>query len=48
VNAVLYPGGGLEGFLGPLGLRFDVGDEIYFNGGAHHALRVAFGPVIRF
>jgi hypothetical protein len=48
VNAVLYPGGGLEGHLGPIGLRFDVGDEIYFNSGAHHNLRVAFGPMIRF
>jgi hypothetical protein len=48
VNAVLYPGGGLEGHLGPVGLRLDVGDEIYFNNGARHNLRVAFGPMIRF
>jgi hypothetical protein len=48
VNAVLYPGGGLEGHIGPIGLRLDVGDEIYFNNGAHHNLRVAFGPMIRF
>jgi len=48
VNAVLYPGGGLEGHLGPIGLRLDVGDEIYFNNGARHNLRVAFGPMIRF
>jgi hypothetical protein len=48
VDAVLFPGGGLEGHLGPLGVRLDVGDEIYFNHGAHHNLRVAFGPVIRF
>jgi len=48
VNAVLYPGGGLEGHLGPFGLRLDVGDEIYFNNGAHHNLRVAFGPIFRF
>lgn len=44
----LYPGGGLEGHLGPVGLRLDVGDEMYFNGGTHHNLRVAFGPYIRF
>jgi len=44
----LYPGGGLEGRVGPLGLRFDAGDEIYFNGGAHHNFRLAFGPYIRF
>ena len=48
VNAVLYPGVGAEAFLGPLGMRFDVGDEIYFNHGAHNNLRVSFGPVIRF
>lgn len=48
VNGVLYPGGGLEAHLGPVGLRLDVGDEIYFNGAAHHNLRVAFGPMIRF
>lgn len=48
VSGVLYPGGGLEGHIGPVGLRLDVGDEIYFNHGTHHNLRVAFGPVIRF
>jgi hypothetical protein len=48
VMAVFYPGGGFEGHLGPVGLRLDVGDEIYFNGGAHNNLRVAFGPFIRF
>jgi len=44
----LYPGGGLEGHVGPVGLRLDVGDEIYFNHGTHNNLRVAFGPYIRF
>ena len=48
VSGVFYPGGGLEGRLGPLGLRLDVGDEMYFNGGTHHNLRVAFGPFIHF
>ncbi len=48
VEGVLYPGGGLEAFIGPLGLRLEAGDEIYFNGGAHNNLRVTFGPVIRF
>jgi hypothetical protein len=48
VNGVLYPGGGLQGHLGPIGLRLDVGDEIYFNHGTHNNLRVAFGPVFRF
>ena len=48
LTGVLYPGGGLEGHIGPLGLRLDVGDEIYFSSGTHHNLRVAFGPYIRF
>lgn len=48
ITAVLYPGGGIEGHLGPIGLRLDAGDEIYFADGTHHNLRVAFGPYIRF
>lgn len=48
VAAVLYPGGGLEGHLGPIGVRFDVADEIYFRGGTHNNLRMSFGPYIRF
>lgn len=48
VNGVLYPGLGLEGHVGPLGLRLDAGDEIYFNSGTHHNLKVAVGPILRF
>jgi hypothetical protein len=48
VNGVVMPGGGLEGRLGPVGIRMDVGDEIYFNNGAHHNLKVMFGPYVRF
>jgi hypothetical protein len=48
VMAVFYPGGGVEGRVGPVGLRLDAGDEMYFNDGTHHNLRVAFGPYIRF
>ncbi|HKT47545.1 MAG TPA: hypothetical protein VJP87_08485 [Candidatus Acidoferrales bacterium] len=48
VAAAFYPGGGVEGHLGPIGLRLDVGDEMYFSGGTHHNLRVTFGPVLRF
>lgn len=47
-NGVFYPGGGWEGYIGPIGLRLDVGDEIYFNNGANHNLKVTFGPHIRF
>jgi len=48
VRGVLYPGGGAEAFLGPIGLRLDVGDEIYFLNGAHNNLTVTFGPSVRF
>jgi hypothetical protein len=48
INAALMPGGGLEGRLGPVGLRLDVGDEMYFNHGTHHNLKVMFGPFVRF
>ena len=44
----IYPGAGLEGFVGPIGLRAEVGDEIYFRNGAHNNLRVTFGPTLRF
>jgi len=48
VSGTLYPGAGLEGRIGPVGLRLEAGDEIYFAGRAHHNPRVAFGPFIRF
>jgi hypothetical protein len=48
VDGVFYPGGGLEGHLGPVGVRFDIGDEIYFNSGTHNNLRISLGPYIRF
>jgi len=46
--AEFYPGGGVEAFLGPIGLRLDVGDEMLFTSGVHHNVRVTFGPTIRF
>src|SRR5882762_689590 len=48
VNGTLYAAGGLEGHIGPVGLRLEAGDEIYFAGGTHHNVRLAFGPFIRF
>jgi hypothetical protein len=48
INGVVMPGGGLEGRIGPVGLRMDVGDEMYFNNGPHHNLKVMFGPYVRF
>ncbi|MGA8154026.1 MAG: hypothetical protein WB952_23955 [Terriglobales bacterium] len=44
----LYPGGGIEGFWGPFGLRLEVGDEIYFDDGARNNLKITFGPSFRF
>jgi hypothetical protein len=43
-----FPGGGIEFFAGPFGLRAEVGDEIWVNNGANNNLRVTFGPTIRF
>jgi hypothetical protein len=48
LSGVLYPGGGIEGHLGPLGLRMDIGDEMYFNNGTHNNLSISLGPYIRF
>jgi hypothetical protein len=48
VIAEFYPGAGAEAFFGPIGIRADVGDEIYFSNGARSNLRVTFGPTIRF
>ena len=47
-HIAVYPGGGIEGFFGPIGLRLEAGDQIYFNNGAYNNLRVTFGPEIRF
>ena len=48
VSGTLYPGAGLEGHIGPMGLRLEAGDEMYFAGSAHHNPRIAFGPFLRF
>jgi hypothetical protein len=48
VKGVLYPGGGIGFHAGPLGIRVDVGDEIYWIHGAHNNFRVTFGPTLRF
>ena len=48
LNAAMYPGGGMTATLGPLGLRLEFGDLIYFNDGAHNNLRITFGPIVRF
>ena len=43
-----YPGAGVEGFWGPIGLRLEAGDNIYFDDGARNNFRVTFGPQFRF
>lgn len=48
LNPTIYPAGGLETVLGPVGLRLEVGDEVYFNNGVHSNLRIIFGPTLRF
>jgi hypothetical protein len=48
LNAAMYPAAGIEATLGPVGLRLEAGDEIYFNQGAHNNLRFTFGPILRF
>jgi hypothetical protein len=44
----MYPGAGVEGFWGPIGLRLEAGDEIYFDNGTRNNLKVTFGPTFRF
>lgn len=43
-----YPGAGIEAFAGPIGLRLEAGDEVYFDHGTHNNLKVTFGPQFRF
>ena len=48
VHFAIYPGGGVEGFAGPIGLRAEIGDDIYFDNGGHNNLRITLGPQFRF
>ena len=48
MKGILYPGAGLGFHAGPLGIRLDAGDEIYWANGAHNNFRVTFGPTFRF
>jgi len=47
-HGAFYPGVGVEGFAGPIGLRLDVGDEIFLSNGVRNNLKVTFGPTFRF
>jgi hypothetical protein len=44
----VYPGGGIEAFAGPIGVRAEIGDNIFFNNGAHNNMRISVGPQFRF
>jgi len=44
----LYPAAGIEAFAGPIGIRLEAGDDVYFDQGSHNNLRVTLGPQIRF
>ncbi len=48
LNGAIYPAAGIQATLGPVGLRLEAGDEIYFNQGSHNNLRITFGPILRF
>lgn len=47
-NGVFYPGGGVEFFAGPIGLRVEAGDLMYFDRGANHNFTLNVGPTFRF
>jgi Outer membrane protein beta-barrel domain len=47
-NGVFYPAAGLELFGGPIGIRLEVGDLMYFDNGSNNNLRVTVGPQFRF
>lgn len=47
-HLAVYPGGGLEAYMGPLGIRLEAGDEVYLNNGTYNNLRVTLGPEFRF
>lgn len=47
-DGVFYPGAGIEFFAGPIGIRAEVGDLMYFSNGAQNNLRITFGPTFRF
>jgi hypothetical protein len=44
----VYPSAGFEAFAGPIGIRAEAGDDIYFQNGGHNNLRITLGPQFRF
>jgi hypothetical protein len=47
-HGAMYPGIGGEFYVGPVGIRIDAGDFIYFNNGAQNNLAIKFGPQFKF
>jgi len=48
-SGAFYPGGGFELYAGPIGIRLDAGDLMYWDDfGVHHNLSVQLGPQFRF
>jgi hypothetical protein len=47
-HVAFYPGGGIEGFWGPFGLRLEAGDEVLLDNGAYNNLKVMVAPTLRF
>jgi hypothetical protein len=45
---VVYPAGGAEFKVKVIWLRVEAGDEIFFDHGANHNLKIMAGPVFRF
>lgn len=44
----VYPAAGFEAFAGPIGIRLEAGDDVFFHNGAHNNLRATIGPQFRF
>jgi hypothetical protein len=44
----IYPGGGIEAFAGFIGVRAEVGDDVFFDNGAHNNFKASLGPQFRF
>ncbi|MBV9087470.1 MAG: hypothetical protein JO187_13615 [Acidobacteria bacterium] len=47
-NGVFYPGGGIEFGGHRIGIRLEAGDEMYFDRGANHNLKIQAGPTFKF
>jgi hypothetical protein len=47
-HGAMYPGVGGALYWGPVGIRLDVGDFIYWNNGAQNNLSIKVGPQFRF